>query len=94
MALNYEDLESRFDCACKDAVSDLSAQYKNTYESGGPGKLDAFLALVQMHFDQVESIFVRDNEIAVDVEAIRRIKAIAKKYAKDCLDVYGKMSFQ
>ena len=92
MALNYEDLESRFDCACKDAISDLSLQYKSNYEAGGPGKLAAFLELVQMHFDQVESIFVRDNELAVDIEAIKRIKSIAKKYAKDCLDTYSKVS--
>jgi len=94
MALNYEDLEGRFDCACKDAVSELSLQYKSNYEPGGPGKLSAFLELVQMHFDQVESIFVRDNELSVDIEALRRIKAIAKTYAKNCVDFYGKVSFK
>lgn len=92
MALNYEDLEKRFDCACDDAVSDLTLQYKNTYEAGGPGKLAAFLELIQMQFDQVESVFIRDNELHVDVEAVRRIKAIAKNYAKKCLDTYSKIT--
>ena len=92
MALNYEELESRFDCACNDAVSDLSQQYKTDYENGGPGKLSAFLELIQMRFDQVESIFIRDNELHVDVEGLRRIKAIAKHYAKKCLDDYSKIS--
>ncbi len=78
MGLNYEDLEKRFDCACNDAVSDLSVQYKSTYQAGGPGKLSAFLELIKMQFEQVESAFIRDNELHVDVEALRRIKSNSK----------------
>ncbi|MCO6146548.1 hypothetical protein [Flavobacterium sp. NRK1] len=92
MALNYEDLEKRFDCACNDAVSDLSVQYKNTYQTGGPGRLSAFLELIKLQFEQVESAFIRDNELSVDIEALRRIKLIAKSYAKKCLDEYSKIS--
>lgn len=92
MAFNYEDLESRFDCACKDAVSDLSNQYTSNYQSGGPGKLSVFLELIQVQFDQVESVFVREYELHTDVEALKRIRAIAKNYAKKCVDEYGKIS--
>jgi hypothetical protein len=92
MAFNYEDLESRFDCACKVAVTDLSTQYQTNYLAGGPGKLGVFLELIQMQFDQVESVFVRENKLHADVEAIRRIRVIAKNYAKRCLEEYGKLS--
>jgi len=92
MKLDYEHLESRFDCACKVAVTDLSNQYKTTYQSGGPGKLGVFLDLVQLQFDQVESVFIRDNELHNDPEALRRVRAIAKNYAKQCVDKYGKIS--
>jgi hypothetical protein len=92
MAFNYEELESRFDCACKEAVTDLSTQYKTNYQSGGPGKLGVFLELIQTQFDSVETKFVNENELHLDPEALRRIRAIAKNYAKRCVDDYGKIS--
>ncbi|PZR08303.1 MAG: hypothetical protein DI539_22860 [Flavobacterium psychrophilum] len=92
MALDYEDIERRFDCACKSAVTELSNQYKSTYLEGGPGKLSVFLDLIQLQFDQVEATFVRENELHLNPEALKRIKVIAKNYAKNCLDEYGKIS--
>ena len=92
MSFNYEDLESRFDCACKVAVTDLSTQYQTNYQAGGPGKLGIFLELIQMQFDQVESVFVRDNELHSDAEAVKRIRAIARNYAKKCVEEYGRIS--
>ena len=92
MALDYEDIEKRFDCACKNAVNELSNQYKSVYLEGGPGKLTAFLELIQLQFDQVEATFVRENELHANPEALKRIKAIAKGYARNCLDEYGRIS--
>ncbi len=92
MAFNYEDLESRFDCACNDAIADLKTQYQTNYQGGGPGKLSMFLELIQMQFDQVESGFLRDNELHNDVEAVKRIRTMAKNYAKRCVEEYGKIS--
>lgn len=92
MPFNYEDLETRFDCACQNAITDLSTQYQTNYQAGGPGKLGLFLELIQMQFDQVESIFVRENDLHVDAEGLRRIRAIAKNYAKKCVEEYGRIS--
>lgn len=92
MKLDYEELESRFHCACKVALKDLDAQYTSGYHGGGPGKLSVFLELIQMQFDQVESLFVKENKLHADIEALRRIRIMAKDYAKECLDKYGKMS--
>jgi hypothetical protein len=92
MKFNYDDLEDRFHCACKTALSDLDAQYESSYHAGGPGKLSIFLELIQMQFDQVESVFIKENKLHADIEALRRIRILAKDYAKQCLNKYGKMS--
>lgn len=92
MKFDYEHLEKHFDCACKVALSDLDAQYESTYHAGGPGKLGVFLDLIQLQFDQVESKFVKENELHNDSEALRRIRAMARNYAKQCLDKYGKIA--
>jgi hypothetical protein len=91
MAINYEDLESQFDCACQDVVKELSAQYKSSYQSGGPDKLSAFLELIQRMFDEVEFNFVKKNDLSQDNEALRRIKGIAKLFARRCVEDYGKV---
>lgn len=91
MSLNYEDLEHRFNCACQDVVQELSVQYKSDYQSGGPGRLTAFLDLIKKQFDEVEGNFIKHNGISEDHEALRRIKGIAKMFAKRCVDDYGKI---
>lgn len=91
MSFNYEDLEHRFNCACHDVVQELSVQYKSDYQSGGPGRLTAFLDLIKKQFDEIEISFIRHNGVAEDHEALRRIKAIAKLFAKRCVDDYGKI---
>ena len=92
MNLNYQDLEKQFDCACQDAVKDLSVQYKSDYQEGGPGKLTAFLELIQQQFDTVEAGFIHEHNLAGDPEALRRIKSIAKAFAKRCVEDYGKIN--
>jgi hypothetical protein len=91
MGLNYEDLETQFDCACQDVVKELSVQYKSEYQSGGPGKLTAFLDLIQQEFDKVETGFIRKFSLGDDAEALRRIRGIAKAFAKRCVEDYGKI---
>lgn len=90
--MDYSELENNFDCACQDAVNSLSSQYKSDYQPGGPGKLSAFLDLIQRRFDEVELAFIRNNALAEDAEALKRIRAIAKMYAKRCVDDYGRIS--
>jgi hypothetical protein len=92
METDYDDLGSRFDCACKDAVNRLSIRYKSDYRSGGPEKLSAFFELIQKEFDAVESAFIRENKIETDARALQAIRSIARSYAKSCIDDYGKFS--
>lgn len=92
MENKYADLENRFDCACKDAVTKLSEAYKSDYQAGGPGKLSAFLELIQQEFDAVESKFIGENNIMGDQGALHAVRTIAKAYAKKCVEDYGKVS--
>ncbi len=91
MGLNYEELETEFDCACQDVVKELSVQYQSEYQSGGPGKLTAFLELIQQEFDKVETGFIRKFSLSEDLEALRRIRAIAKAFARKCVEDYGRV---
>ncbi|RWW92230.1 hypothetical protein [Flavobacterium cerinum] len=91
MAINYEDLEDRFNCACDDAVKELSIRYDSDYRSQGPGKLNSFLEVIQWHFDNVETGFIEQNVLVRDDEAFRRIKTIARTFAKRCIDDYSKL---
>ncbi|AWH85811.1 hypothetical protein HYN59_12135 [Flavobacterium album] len=92
MEIDYKDLEDRFDCACKDVVTNLSQIYKSDYESQGPEKLLTFFELIQNEFDNVKLSFIRENRISSDQKALQSIFNIAKTYAKRCLDDYGKIS--
>jgi hypothetical protein len=89
--VDYSILEEDFDCACGDVVKDLSKQYKLTYQAGGPGMLDAFLQLVKAEFEKAELTFIEKFNISGDAEALRRIKTIARKRAKKCVEDYGKV---
>ncbi|WP_330444202.1 MULTISPECIES: hypothetical protein [unclassified Flavobacterium] len=89
-APDYNELESRFHCACEDAIGELSMQYKTHYHSAG--KLEDFFGLIQTEFERVVEIFTHKNNLAEDKEAQRRINAIAKEYAKKCVDDYGKVN--
>jgi hypothetical protein len=91
MKLNYDDLEKRFNCACEDAAKELSVKYNSDYKSQGPEKLLSFLDLIQRQFDEVEMNFIKQNSLLGDDEALRRIKAIAKSFAKRCVNDYGKV---
>ena len=72
-------------------IKSLSDQYKSAYEPGGPGRLEAFFTLIKSEFEKVESTFIEKTNISADKEAIKRIRAIAKAYAKKCVDDYGKI---
>lgn len=90
--MNYTELENNFECACQDVIKDLSKQYKSEYEAGGPGKIEAFFDLIKTQFEKVEANFVEKNKIENDREAIKRIRAIAKSYAKKCVMNYGNLN--
>jgi hypothetical protein len=89
--VDYSVIESDFECACGDVITDLGQQYKNDFHSGGPGRLEAFLDLIKNAFEKAEAAFINTNELIEDPEALRRIRQIAKKHAKKCLEDYGKM---
>ncbi|WP_116788783.1 hypothetical protein [Flavobacterium psychrotrophum] len=90
--MDYSILENDFDCACNDVVETLSKQYKSGYSGGGPGKLEAFLDLIKTSFEKAEAVFIESAKIAGDPEALRRIRQIARKHAKKCLESYGKIA--
>lgn len=90
--MDYSILESDFDCACSDVTKNLIKQYKATYQSGGAGMLEAFLELIKSEFEKAELTFIEKHNISGDPEALRRIKVIARKQAKKCLDDYGKVT--
>ncbi|MEL1242625.1 hypothetical protein AAEO56_00010 [Flavobacterium sp. DGU11] len=92
MEIDYTDIENRFDCACKDVVTNLSSMYKSDYQSHGPEKLLTFFELIQKEFDAVEMLFIRENKVSSDPGALHAIRAIAKTYAKRCIDDYGKIA--
>ena len=89
--LDFAILEKDFDCACGDVIVKLTAQYKINYQSGGPGKLEAFLELIKAEFDKAATEFIELNELNGNTEALHLINGMAKKKAKSCIDVYGKI---
>lgn len=89
--MDFSVLEKDFDCACSDVIVKLTAQYKINYQSGGPGKLEAFLELIKSEFDKAAANFIELNELNGNNEALHLIHGMAKKQAKKCLDVYGKL---
>lgn len=91
MAINYEDLENRFSCACDDAIKHLSFRYDSDYKTKGPEKLNSFLGVIQWYFDNVEKGFIEQHVLMEDEEALRRIKIIARMFAKRCVDDYSKL---
>jgi hypothetical protein len=90
-AIDYSELESKFDCACQNVIASLSSQYKEHYHGAGPGKLEAFFELIKSEFDHVVTIFTNDNGINEDKEALQRIQSMAKNHAKKCIDDYGRV---
>lgn len=90
--MDYSEIEKKFDCACQDVIEDLSKQYKSEYEAGGPGKIEVFFDLIKTQFERVETFFIEKNKIDNDREALKRIRAIAKSYAKKCIASYGNLS--
>ena len=89
--LDYDDLESKFDCACRDVIESLSAQYKAHYHGAGPGKLETFLELIKAEFDNIVAWFTNEHKIGEDKEIQQRIQGIARNYAKKCSEEYGKI---
>lgn len=89
--IDYSELENKFGCACQDVLDSLSLQYKENYQGAGPGKLETFFELIKSEFDQIVDYFTHNNGIAKDKEAMRRIQAIAKDYARKCVEDYGKI---
>jgi len=89
--LDYTILENDFDCACEDVISKLKTQYKSHYKGGGPGKLEAFFALIKSEFENTEAKFIDSKKVANDPEALKRIRAVAKRHAKKCLNDYGRV---
>lgn len=87
----HMELEKNFDCACQDVIQELSSQYKSEYEAGGPGKLEAFFELIKSAFEKVQAVFIEENNIGEDKEALKMINSIAKSYAKKCISDYGKV---
>lgn len=89
--MDFSILEKDFDCACSDVIVKLSAQYKVNYQSGGPGKLEVFLELIKSEFDIAAIKFIELHKLEGNLEAKHLIHNMAKKHAKKCLDVYGKI---
>ena len=89
--MDYSELENNFDCACQNAIKGLSEQFKVHYLGAGPAKLEIFFGLIKTEFERTESMFITEYKI-IDKEALQRIKAIAKNYARKCLDDYGKIN--
>ncbi|MES2484878.1 MAG: hypothetical protein V4581_02870 [Bacteroidota bacterium] len=89
--MDYTTLENDFGCACDEVIVTLKEQYKNNYQAGGPGKLEAFFALIKSEFENAESKFIDTKKLSGDPEALKRIRAIAKKHAKRCVEDYGKI---
>ena len=89
--MDYSILETDFDCACGDVIKNLKTLYTSNYQSGGPGKLEAFLELIKAEFEKAEAAFIELNKISDDPEGLKRIRAIAKKHARKCLEDYSKV---
>lgn len=89
--MDYSILESDFDCACNDVITNLTEQYKLNYQAGGPGKLETFLGLIKTEFEKTETAFVERSGIAENADALNLIRAITKRHARFCVDHYSKM---
>lgn len=89
--MDYTTLENDFGCACDEVIVTLKEQYKNNYQAGGPGKLEAFFTLIKTEFESAEAKFIDSNKLNADPEALKRIRGIAKKHAKKCIDFYAKV---
>jgi hypothetical protein len=89
--VDYTALEKDFECACNDVITTLKNSYKSSYSTGGAAMLEAFLSLIKSEFETAEAKFVDSNKISGDPEALRRVRNIAKKHAKTCLEYYGKV---
>ena len=89
--LDYTALENDFGCACEDVITTLKTQYKSSYQAGGPGRLEAFFALIKNEFESAEAKFIDKNKLSSDAEALKRVRAIAKRHAKKCIEDYGKV---
>lgn len=90
-AIDYNELENKFDCACQDVIVSLSSQYKEHYQGAGPGKLEVFLELIKTEFDRILTLFTDENNIKEEKEILQRIQGIARNYAKKCAEDYGKI---
>lgn len=89
--MDYNKIEEDFDCACQDVIKRLSTQYVSTYQSGGPGMLEAFFELIRSEFQKAEEYFIGSNNLSDNQEALKRVRAIAKNQAKKCLEHYSKV---
>lgn len=89
--MDYYALENDFECACQDVIGTLKSSYTANYSAGGAGMLEAFLNLIKSEFEQAESKFIDSNKLSGNNEAIKRVRDIAKKHAKTCLEFYAKV---
>lgn len=89
--MDYKTLENDFECACQDVITTLKSSYKVNYSAGGAAMLETFLNLIKTEFEGAEAKFIDTNRISADPEALKRIRNIAKKHAKSCLDHYARV---
>jgi hypothetical protein len=89
--MDYAALENDFECACQDVITTLKSSYKVNYSAGGAAMLETFLNLIKNEFNAAESKFIDTNKISADPEALKRIRNIAKKHAKTCLEHYARV---
>lgn len=90
--VDYSVIERDFECACNDVINTLGQEYKKDYHGGGPGRLEAFFDFIKNAFETAEAAFINTNKLIEDPEALRRIRQIAKKHAKKCVESYGKFN--
>lgn len=89
--MDYKTLENDFECACQDVITTLKSSYKVNYSAGGAAMLETFLNLIKTEFEGAEAKFIDTHRISADPEALKRIRNIAKKHAKSCLDHYARV---
>ncbi|KOS07946.1 hypothetical protein AM493_19210 [Flavobacterium akiainvivens] len=89
--MDYTALENDFECACQDVITTLKSSYKTSYSAGGAAKLEAFLNLIKTEFDTAEAKFIDTNKLTGNTEALKRVRDIAKKHAKTCLEYYARV---
>lgn len=90
--MDYTILEKDFECSCQDVISTLKKSYAANYSTGGAAMLEAFLNLIKNEFETAEARFVDSNKLSGDIEAIKRVRNIAKKHAKTCLEYYARVA--